>query len=131
MEAGAPGVYTLAVATYYIDVGGLSAPLLSTHFQWSSALIGVLTFEDSNFDEHQASLVSTTLGDWIPEDPSSAEVEVTGTGASATGAVITLLGGGAGGGMAHIGNLGSGRLRVKAVITTGGTLRTAHFGKET
>lgn len=130
-EAGPAGVYTLAnLSTYYLDVGGLSAPLLSVHFQWSSALVAVISFEDSNFDEHQASLTSTTGGDWIPEDPSTAEVEVTGTGASAAGAIITLAGGGAGGGMAHIGNLGSARVRVKVVVTTGGTLRAAHFGKD-
>lgn len=129
-QVGPAGVYTLASSsTYYLDVGGLGASLLSVHLQWSSALVATITVEDCNFDEHQAALTSTASGDWLQEDPSTAYVPIVGTGASVTNLTITLAGGGAGGAMINLGNLGGARVRIKVAVTTGGTLRGAYFGK--
>lgn len=129
-EATERGYYTLAVATYYIDVPVMSATSTSLHLQWSSALIGVITFESCDMGAGEVSLTSTTTGDWIQQNPAAAVVPIIGTGASVTALTITLAGGGAGGCEVNISALAFARLRIKAVISTGGALRTAHFGKE-
>lgn len=125
------GVYTLAVGTYYLDLKDPDATCLSTHFQWSAALVGVITFWTGDFSAVHAPLISTTSGDWIQEDPSTAYVPITGTGATVANLTITLAGGGIGGGSrVNISALAASRVRARIVVTTGGTLRTAKFGKD-
>jgi hypothetical protein len=129
--AGPRGVYTLANSTtYYVAVGAFSSTYQSLHLQWSSPVVATITFESSDFAEAEAALTSTTSGDWLQENPSTAYVPITGTGASVLAMTITLAGGGIGGARVNITGLAAGRMRVKIVVTTGGTIRVAEFGKD-
>lgn len=128
-RTGARGIYTLAAGTYYVDLGGLQATHLSAHFQWSAALAATITFWGSDFAEADAPLISTTVADWIQEDPVTAYVPVVGTGNSVANMTITAGGSNAGGARVNISVLAAARVRARIVVTTGGTIRVARFGK--
>lgn len=128
----------LNATTYYVELGGSNAPaivetvLASAHLRWGALVAMVVTLETSNFPRKRAggdvgpddvTPWSAVAGDWIAEDPSTAEVSVVGTGNSSTGAVVTAGGTNAGGAIYHVGNLGSRRIRLKLVVTVGGPVR--------
>ncbi len=127
------GNYTLVLGTTYVFMlGGPDATVISAHFQWdASIVITSLTVEDCNMPETEASDYSTTAGDWIDEDPSTAFVGVVGAGVSHTAGVATATGGALGGCMFHIADTGARRTRIKVVVgATGGVLRCAAHAKE-
>lgn len=127
------GNYTLTSGTtYYYPLGGAGAPLIGAHVQWdASIVITSITVEDSNFGDDEAPITSSTAGDWIDEDPSTAFVGLVGAGATATNGVVAVTGGAAGGAMFHIANSGARRTRLKVVVgATGGVLRAAAWGKD-
>lgn len=128
-RAGARGFYTLAVATYYVDIGDLTSPILSLHLQWDAGLVGTITLECGNAGNQEASLWSTTSGDWLQENPSTAYVPIVGTGASVANLTITLAGGGVGGSTINLADYAHARGRLKLVITTAGTFRCARNRK--
>lgn len=127
-KAGGRGIYTLAVGTYYVDLGGQTSPYHSTHMQWSAALAATITFWTSDFAPSEAALISTTAGDWVQQDPSTAYVP-TGTGYTPTNLTIVVAGTNAGGTQINLAGFAASRLRARVVVTTGGTLRTARAGK--
>ena len=130
VKSGRRGFHTLGVFTYYVEVNMQSAPTGSLHLQWSSALIGSITLESTDADEQDAPLTySTADGTWIQQNPTSAYIPIYGTGASVSAATITLAGGGAGGCQINLADWGPCRLRLVAVISTGGTFRCGHSGK--
>lgn len=65
---------------------------------------------------------------WVKEDPSTAYVGTSGTGWTVTNLTLVKTAG-AGAAMVNLGNFGSPRVRAKVVVTTGGTMRVAAFGK--
>lgn len=130
-KAGPHGVYTLASSTvYYAEINVQTSPCESIHLQSSSALVGTVTVETSDFGTTDVSSVSTTAGDWIQQNPSAAYVATAGTGVTPTALSIAFAGGGSGGGaQINLTGLAPARLRLKLDITTGGTIRIAHSGK--
>lgn len=130
-KAGPRGVYTLASSTvYYAEINVQTSPCESIHLQSSAALVATVTVETSDLANGEASSVSTTAGDWIQQNPSSAYVPTAGTGVTPTALSIAFAGGGSGGGaQINLSGLASARLRLKIDVTTGGTLRIAHSGK--
>lgn len=126
------GSCTLASGTtYYYQAGADGAPLESFSFRWDSAIIVTLTFEDTNFLAAATPNADATAGYWIKEDPSTAYIPGTGTmGLTVTNMTLAIAGGTAGGTTVNVGNLGSRRLRIKAVVAgTGGVLQVAANAK--
>lgn len=131
------GFVTLGVDTYLFPLSVPEANLYSVHIQTDGTIAGTFTIETCNFPKCHDEMGQTsdvtdwdtaTSGLWIKEDPTGAYVASVGTGWA-----WTLLTGvktaGAGGAMIHLGNLGSKRLRLKAVITTGGKIRVNRHAK--
>lgn len=131
------GLVTLGVATYVFMLSVPEAPLESIHIMTGAAIAGTFSVETCNFPATKGDMGSpvdianwdvTTVGAWVKEDPTGAYVASVGTGWT-----WTLLTGvktaGTGGAMIHIGNLGSKRIRLKAVVTTGGTVRVNRHAK--
>lgn len=132
VAAGRMGFYTLAVATYYVEVNMQSASVGSLHLQWNTALIGTITLESTDSEPVDAPLTySTADATWIQHSTPTVtgDVPITGTGATEANLTITLAGGGAGGAVLNLSDVAPCRLRLKLVITTGGTFRVAHSGK--
>lgn len=128
--AGRRGFYTLGVATYFVEINQQSATVASLHLQWGSALIGSITVESTDADDRDAPITyNTSDGTWLQQNPSTAYVPITGTGASVSNLTITLAGGGAGGAEINLSDLGPARLRLRLAISTGGDFRVAHTGK--
>lgn len=135
---------TLVAGTYYFPIGSSDArtsaetPLVSAHLQWSAAVAATITIETSNFPANEGGIggqisdvtdYSSTVGEWVSENPSTAIVATVGSGNSALAAVVTAGGSAAGACMIHLGNLGSRRARVKIVLTVGGLVRCGVNGK--
>lgn len=132
-----PGGVLTAATTYYVPIGGAASTVQSAHCKWdASIVITSITVQVSNFklqndnDPNDADEAGD-VGDWIPYTPSSGVyVAVTGAGATATGAVVAVAGGAAGGCFYDIGNLGARRARLAVVVGgTGGRFRVASHGK--
>lgn len=134
--------------TYLFAVGSSEAPLpaevplTSIHLRWDAAVIVTFTIETCNFPAKKPGVlgdvgpddvtdVDATAGNWIQENPSGVYVGTVGAGVTVTNLTIAVAGGAAGGAMIHLGNLGSRRVRVKAVVGgTGGKVRCNVRGKE-
>ncbi len=136
------GDMTLTGTTFYIELGDGNTPadtaLVSAHLRWAAAVAGVITVETCNFPVYQEGKergvadvtgYSVTGGNWIPENPSTAIVAVSGTNNTSTAATVTAGGTNAGGCMFHLGNMGSRRVRLKLVLTVGGAVRCNVRGK--
>lgn len=122
----ADGYFTLASGTtYLLPLSGDQDPFVSCHVQWDATIvITSITVEDSNMDRDLVSDYSTTAGDWIDEDPSTAFVGTVGAGASVSNGVVANTGGAAGGAMFLISDTAAARTRLKVVVgATGGTIR--------
>lgn len=131
------GLVTLTAATFYFEIPLTeSGRLQSVQIVTGSAIAGVFTIETSNLPQGlpgttalgAAPTWDETVGNWVQENPSSAYVATTGTGWSVSALTLTKTAGVAGA-LIHLGNLGSKRCRVKAVISTGGTVRVVPHGK--
>lgn len=126
------GYVTLDVDSHYFEIPQAQVgEFQSIHIITGALIAGTFTIETCNIDTHATKGVTSyneVSGNWINEDPTGAYVGSTGTGWT-----WTLLTGvktaGVGGAMIHLGNLGSKRCRVKAAITTGGTVRVICHGK--
>lgn len=125
---GASGAATLASSTtYYYPVGGESSPLNSVWIKWDATLNAVFTVEDTNARSEDVTSYDATAGNWIPENPTTAYVGV--TGGTVTNLTVTVASTTAGGCMVHLGNSGARRTRIKAVVTTGGVVAVGCHGK--
>jgi len=131
------GVTLASGTTYVFALGGESAPLESIHIVWDAAIVVVLTIEDSNMPSGlggpggvaDVSNFDSGAGNWIQENPTTAYVAIS-AGATATNLTVTTAGTTAGGAMIHLGNFGSRRSRLKAVVGgTGGVIRVMPHGK--
>lgn len=123
---GVNGCKLDASSTYYFALGGQSAPTESVHFKWDGTITGVITLWETNLDN--VALNSSTAGEWIQEDPSTAYIPVSGGGGSVANATITVSAA-AGGAFVNMGFFGGRRLRARMVTTAGGNLRVAAHGK--
>lgn len=146
---GAPSTWgvTLGVGTYYFPFGSSKSPvpaessLTSVMIRGAAAVAATITIEDTVFpattspgDGRGVADVSdfeasTTQANWMPENPSTASVSVTGTGWSAVAATVTAAGTNLGSAVFHIGNFGTRRGRLKVVTTVGGLVRVGVHGK--
>ena len=131
---GPRGVFTLASGTTYVFVlGGIEAPFLSVQLTGVDAalVITTATIRDCNHDEIAVTDTSTTVGNWIAEDPSDAKVSVDGTGWSPLNGVVSATGAGAGGAMWHLNGTGAARTLLEVVVGgTGGKVRVSAHGKD-
>lgn len=115
--------------TYVYPLGGNAATVESVHIQWDANAALTITVEDSNFAPADVTMYSTTTGDWLNENPSTAYVATVGAGAAVASATVTVTAGNTGGALYHLGNTGAKRTRLKIVATTGGVVRVACHGK--
>jgi len=130
------GVTLASGTTYVFPVGGESAPLNSVHLLWDASIIVTWTIETTNMPSAQGSQVDvspfdSTAGNWMQENPSGTYVSGSGAGGmTATNLTLVVAGGTAGGSTIHVGNFGTRRMRVKAVVAgTGGVVRVLCWGK--
>lgn len=151
-SAGAPvardpasGILTLIPGTYFLPIGSDQSPtpsmttVVSAHLAWSAPFAATITVETCNFpggSDRKATGKDDVLdyenagtGNWIQENPSTAYVGIVGTNNVVISLTITAGGTNAGGCMIDIGNFGSRRVRLKAVVTVAGTLRVNRRGK--
>jgi len=146
---GSPGIpqepglgAKLPNGTYYFECSAGDAPYSSIHFRWDASIAVVLSFQDSNLPPFKSanamvaapgaadvSLIDETAGNWITEDPSTAYVPFTAGAGSVVNMTVTVASSTAGGAMVNMGNLGTRRGRIKAVVTNPGFLRVAPHGK--
>ncbi len=129
LENGKNGVTLASGTVYYVPIGGDAALVSSFHLQWDAAIILTVTIEDSNNPD--VTLYSTTAGEWVQQNPSSAYVGGDGAGGmTVTNWTAVIAGGTAGGGMWHFGNSGAARTRMKlSVGSTGGVIKTTTHAK--
>lgn len=120
-----------AGATYYVELGGRDATHLSAHILMSAALvITSITVEVSNFPE--ASVRSTTAGEWVPETE-SAGIYVTTSDPAITVAAgsIAKAAGAAGAAFVHLPHMPALRVRLTIVVgAAGGVMRIATHAKD-
>lgn len=135
---GPRGAYTLTAGqTYYYILGGPDATFISgtlTAYASAAAANGLIitsaTVQDTDHDERDVPNKSSTVGEWISEDPSSGFVGADGTGWSASSGVLAATGAGLGGGRFNIAETAAYRTRVAVVVGgTGGPLRVSGHGK--
>jgi hypothetical protein len=137
IPAPTTGFVTLDVDDHYFPImGEEDADLLSIQIVPGAAIAGVFTVESCNLPSKRngtgpddVTLYNETAGYWIKEDPSTAYVATIGSGWSVSNLTLTRTAAAGGGAMIHLGNVGARRLRVKAAITTGGTVRIIAHGK--
>ena len=128
-----PNGATLASGTiYYAEAGGDAALIQSIQVDWDAAAILTITVEDSNWDAGsgtgQATSAQAAGRAWVPENPSSGYVGV--SGGTAVGLTVTVAGGTAGTCMFNLGNLGARRVRVKVDVGgTGGNVQARAHAK--
>lgn len=133
VPAPTTGLVTLGVDDYYFEIPlTADGDLQSVHILTGALIAGTFTIETSNFPQTgPAGAVTSwdeTSGNWVKENPTTAYVATVGTGWTVTNLTLAKTAG-VGGAMIHLGNLGSRRCRVKAAITTGGTVRVVAHGK--
>lgn len=132
------GFVPITIATWVFPLGGSASPLNSVHIKTDAIVAGTFTIETCNFPAYKGDSgaapadvpdFDATVGNWIKEDPTTAYVGTTaGTGWTVTNLTLVKTAA-AGGAIIHLGNLGSRRVRLKAVITTAGGVRVSRWAK--
>lgn len=131
------GYVTLGVATYYFILGGSAdSTIVSAGILTDAAIAGVFTLEVCNFPRYKTGEGSgtdditdiDTSSAWVKYDPSSAYVPTVGTGWTVANATLTKTAG-LGGAFYDLVATGAKRIRIKAVISTGGKVRINQHGK--
>jgi hypothetical protein len=139
---------TLTAATWVLPLGsGVYAAVpgettcLTAHLSWAAAVAGTLTVECSNYPRYwngarsgpdDVTDYSTTAGHWPQWNialSGANNVQVAGTGNSATAYTITLGGTNAGTALIQLADCGFRRVRLKIVASVGGLLRCCVTGK--
>ena len=132
------GWVTLATGTY-VFVVRVSDQLLESLNVVTDGTIAFsgLTVEDTNAprqDSGQATAGTVTDWDvsadttWTQENPPSAYIGTSGTGWSVSAATLVKTAG-KGSAMIEMSEVSAARVRIKVVVTTGGTMRVAAWGK--
>lgn len=124
-ESGKNGML-LSNTTYFVPVGGEGSLVESVHVQWDATAVGTITVEDSNNPD--VTNISTTNGEWIQENPTTAYVGI--TGGTVSNLTVTIPGGTIGGCLIHLGNTGAIRTRLRVVLGTGGRMNFTANGKQ-
>lgn len=130
--------------TYYFPLTGGDTRTKHITLTWDSSAIVAFSIECTSIPPTIGNMGgaadltnwnSSAGNGWVRENPPSATISVTSTdgttgGATVTNSVITVAGGTAGGASVHFPNMGSKRMRLKAVVSgTGGLVRCVEFGK--
>ncbi|HEY1554784.1 MAG TPA: hypothetical protein VGF94_08120 [Kofleriaceae bacterium] len=145
VKSGANKGCTLGnAATYYFLLGDsesdaiASLELASAEIAWAATVVATITLETCNFPAFERGGASgqpdvpdyePSGAHWIPCNPSTAIVDVSGSGNTASAATVTTGGANTGAAMFDVGNLGARRARLKVVVTTGGLVRCGIHGK--
>lgn len=125
------GKYTLeAGATYYYLLGGRGGVFGSGTITGytSAAIITSGTIQDTDHSELDVTNISSTVGEWISEDPANAFVGADGTGwdTTTTPGVLAVAGTGLGGARFNIAETAASRTRITVVVGgTGGIFRVS------
>ncbi len=134
------GLSTLVLSTTYLYPLGNAekfasevrrAELEYVHVRWDASAILTITFETTGLTRPLGTTdYSTTAGEWVKEDPTTAYVAVTSGAATVSNMTVSVAGGNAGGATFHIGNFAAPRARLKIVVGgTGGVVGVAQHGK--
>jgi hypothetical protein len=118
---GQNGGMVLSNTTYFVPFGGEGSLVQSVHISWDNVVAGTITVEVSNNPD--ATIISTTAGEWVQENPSTAYVGGAGSGGLAVANLtLTITAGTGGGAIIHLGNNGTLRSRLKVTLTAGGRM---------
>lgn len=132
VTAGAKGCTLANSKTYYFPlpsdiIGGRD---MDVEVKWAAAVAAVFTIETTSVPQTDLSDYDATAGTgWQQANPPNAYVPVAGTGNSASAATVTAGGTNAGTATFSLTEVTAPRLRIKAVVTTGGVVRVTTFGK--
>lgn len=126
------GVFTMAVATYYVPFGGADAKAASLMAQWDgTAVITSITIEETDAPEDVVSNYAASAGNWFSVADARLTSTVNGAGTSAnTNDVIAHSAAGAGGSIQTVQDNGARRLRAAIVVATGGEMRFYTWGQD-
>jgi hypothetical protein len=128
------GVYALTANTlYYYILATTDAPFQSCTFTSLSAgmLITTATIHDTDHPVQDVTdFEASSVGHWVPNNPSSGFVGVSGTGWSATNSVVTSTGSAVGGARWNLGEQGAYRTRLAVQVgAVGGNARFSRHGR--
>lgn len=132
------GFVTLGVDTYLFPIDSPEAPLASVHIQTDATIAATFSIEVCNMPKYKGDMSGQTVdvsdwttasgNPWIKLDPSTAYVATNGTGWTVTNMTLAKTAG-LGNAYLDLGNTGAKRMRLKAVVTTGGTVRVNRHAK--
>lgn len=131
------GFVTLSVATHYFPIPGTAEGFLgSVHLQTGALIAGTFTVESCNYPgpgngaDGITDYDETAGGVWVPVNVAAAGyAQSVGTGWTVTVLSLAKLAG-AGAAMISLINPAWSRLRLKAAVSTGGTVRVRPHGKQ-
>lgn len=127
----ARGVFTLAVGTYYVPLGGADSGLLHAMMQGDATIaITSATIEETDLPDSEAKVYSDSVGQWIATPASIIESSVEGTGWTNTSDVGANSAGNQGGVAWNVIHGSAHRYRLKVVVGTQGAARFNGWGKE-
>lgn len=124
---------TLTAATYFFPIGGSDSPTIAAEIQTGAAIAGTFTVESTNAPKEGRGSSSdwddSATSPWVKDDSAvNAFVQTNGTGWTPT--VLTLVKtAGVGNAIVQLHGRGGLRYRVRAAITTGGTVRISTHSK--
>lgn len=127
------GWVTLEAGTYVfpVPVGDYNLESFNVITDGTIAFSG-LTVEDTNAPSSGPGAVTdwddSDDSTWVPENPEDAYIGTKGSGWTVNDATLVKTAA-KGAAMIHVGSLGASRSRLKVVVTTGGDMRVAPFGK--
>lgn len=125
------GKYTLtAGATYYYLLGGGGGVFGSGTITGytSGAILTSAKIQDTDHPEQDVTNISSTVGEWVTEDPATGFVGADGTGwdTTTTPSVLAVAGTGLGGARFNIAETAAARTRIEVIVGgTGGVFRVS------
>lgn len=130
------GYVTLDVDDHYFPLPVEHADLASVQIVTDATIAGTFTVEACNLPErkgetgpYDVSNFNETSGNWVQVNTASAGwAQGVGTGWTITTLSLAKTAG-VGGAVVNLSDLGTRRLRLKATVTTGGTVRVVAHGK--
>jgi hypothetical protein len=124
------GFVTLVADTYFFAESIRGSDVVGVQIETDDELEAVFTIEDTNITESKVTDWDASSPAWVPENPDSSYVATTeSSGWTVDALELTKTDDAAGSAIVHIGNIGSRRLRVRAVVSTGGLARVSFHGK--
>lgn len=127
---GASGYVTLGVDTYFFPIDAQDSLISSIHIQTDGTIAGTFSLEVCNMPYVDITdWDDSASSPWVKYDATTAYIPTNGTGWTVTNMTMVKTAG-VGNAFVDLGNSGAARLRLRADITTAGTVRVCQHGKD-